>query len=88
MQDPLILISLTIGQATYKLKVPTNKESQIRTSIASLNTIIEKYKLDFPGQKEHDYLAMAIISFITEQGQGGIDNAETLKALQAIDMQL
>jgi uncharacterized protein YpmS len=85
MSDTLIVISLTIGQGTYKLKIPSNKESQIRTSVSTLNATIKKYVTDFPGQKEQDYIAMAFIAFIAEQSPDATQNASLIEDLKTIE---
>jgi predicted metal-dependent hydrolase len=87
-QENQILISLAIAKNTYKLKIPANKESQIRHSVAELNTIIEQYIKTFPGQKEQDYIAMAFIGFIANQSADKAQNNNLLEALQAIEKQL
>jgi hypothetical protein len=88
MAAPLIFISLTIGKNNYKLKIPAERESQIRAAVTDFNKIIENYTSNFPGQKEHDYLAMAFIAFVAEQNNNNEVSSNILESLKAIENQL
>jgi hypothetical protein len=89
MPQDVIELSLPLGQRTYKIKVSTHKESQIRKGVTELNAIINTYKKDFPNQAEHDYLSMAFIGYLAnQQSASGTTDSNLIEALKALNTQL
>lgn len=62
----LITISLFIGDRPYRVKVAAEDEEGIRNMAKKLNDQIAGFKLQYGGKDMQDYLAMVLLSIVTE----------------------
>jgi cell division protein ZapA len=63
----LIPISLLIGDRTYRIRVEESEEESIRKMAKRLNDQIAGFKTQFGGKDMQDYLAMVLLSIVTEK---------------------
>jgi cell division protein ZapA len=66
MQD-LITINLPVGDRTYRLKIKAEDEQTVRTMAKKMNDQLNQFKSQYPGKDMQDYLAMSLLSFVTEE---------------------
>jgi len=62
----LISISLPVGDRSYRLKIKAEDEETIRKMAEKMNHQLNQFKSQFPGKDMQDYLAMSLLSFVTE----------------------
>ena len=62
----LIPISLLIGDRTYRIKIEAGEEESIRNMAKKLNDQIAGFKLQYGGKDMQDYLAMVLLSIVTD----------------------
>ncbi len=65
----LITINLPVADRSYRLKINAEDEETVRKMAKKLNDQLQQFKTQYPGKDMQDYLAMSLISFVTE-GQG------------------
>jgi cell division protein ZapA (FtsZ GTPase activity inhibitor) len=86
----LITISIFIGDRSYRVKVAAEDEEGIRNMAKKLNDQIAGFKLQYAGKDMQDYLAMVLLSIVTESKNNapsaGIQ--ELLPILERIEEQL
>ena len=63
----LISISLPVGDRSYRLKIKAEDEETIRKMAEKMNHQLNQFKNQFPGKDMQDYLAMSLLSFVTEE---------------------
>jgi cell division protein ZapA (FtsZ GTPase activity inhibitor) len=63
----LIPISLLIGDRTYRIKIEAGEEESIRNMAKKLNDQIAGFKLQYGGKDMQDYLAMVLLSIVTDK---------------------
>ena len=63
----LIPISLLIGDRSYRIRVEANEEESIRKMAKKLNDQIAGFKLQYGRKDMQDYLAMVLLSIVTEK---------------------
>lgn len=75
----LIPINIVIGDRTYRIKIEAAEEEAVRKMAKKLNDQIADYKSQYAGKDMQDYLAMVLLSFVSEQQQSAPSSkAETL----------
>ena len=67
-----IPINIVIGDRTYRIKVDTKDEETVRKMSKQLNERLATYKIKYAGKDMQDYLAMVVLSYITEQQIGEV----------------
>jgi len=65
----LIPINIVIGDRTYRIKIEASEEEAVRKMAKKLNDQIADYKSQYAGKDMQDYLAMVLLSFVSEQQQ-------------------
>jgi cell division protein ZapA (FtsZ GTPase activity inhibitor) len=65
--ENLIPISLLIGDRTYRIRVQQSEEEYIRKMAKKLNDQIAGFKNQYGGKDMQDYLAMVLLSIVTEK---------------------
>ncbi|MEP6513041.1 MAG: cell division protein ZapA [Parafilimonas sp.] len=65
--DELISVNVIIGDRTYRLKVSSEDEEQLRNTVKIINKKIVEFKANFAGKDMQDYIAMVLLWFSTEQ---------------------
>lgn len=65
MSQEQVSINVSLGGRTYRLKVSSNDEAQIRLSLNKIQESFSNLKQQFPGRDEQDYLSMTLIDFVT-----------------------
>ena len=63
----LISISLPVGDRSYRLKIKAEDEETIRKMAGKMNDQLNQFKSQYPGKDMQDYLAMSLLSFVTEE---------------------
>ncbi len=63
----LIPINIVIGDRTYRIKIEAAEEETVRRMAKKLNDQIADYKSQYAGKDMQDYLAMVLLSFVSEQ---------------------
>jgi cell division protein ZapA len=63
----LIPINIVIGDRTYRIKIEAAEEEAVRKMAKKLNDQIASYKSQYAGKDMQDYLAMVLLSFVSEQ---------------------
>jgi cell division protein ZapA len=63
----LISINLPVGDRSYRLKIKAEDEQTVRTMAKKMNDQLNQFKGQYPGKDMQDYLAMSLLSFVTEE---------------------
>ena len=63
----LIPINLLVGDRTYRLKIKAEDEETVRKMAKKMNDQLNQFKSQYPGKDMQDYLAMSLLSFVTEE---------------------
>ncbi|GDX43551.1 MAG: cell division protein ZapA [Bacteroidota bacterium] len=63
----LIPINIIIGDRSYRIKIDAAEEETVRKMTKKLNDQIASYKSQYAGKDMQDYLAMVLLSFVSEQ---------------------
>jgi cell division protein ZapA (FtsZ GTPase activity inhibitor) len=63
----LIPISLLIGDRSYRIRVEESEEESVRKMAKKLNDQIAGFKTQYGGKDMQDYLAMVLLSIVTEK---------------------
>ena len=63
----LISISIPVGDRSYKLKIKAEDEDTVRKMAGKMNDQLNQLKSQYPGKDMQDYLAMSLLSFVTEE---------------------
>jgi cell division protein ZapA (FtsZ GTPase activity inhibitor) len=66
MPEELIPVNIVIGDRTYRIKVKTTDEEQVRKAVKLINEEIIQYKTNFAGKDMQDYIAMVTIWYATQ----------------------
>jgi cell division protein ZapA len=83
----LIPINLVVGDRTYRIKINSNDEEQVRKMAKKLNDQLSEFRIQYAGKDMQDYLAMVLLSLVTEQqtGKQPENIAESLEQLNRIE---
>jgi cell division protein ZapA len=63
----LISINLPVGDRTYRLKIKAEDEETVRKMAKKMNDQLNQFKGQYPGKDMQDYLAMSLLSIVTEE---------------------
>jgi len=63
----LIPINIVIGDRCYRIKIEAAEEETVRKMAKRLNDQLATYKSQYAGKDMQDYLAMVLLSFVSEQ---------------------
>ncbi|MEY2587747.1 MAG: hypothetical protein RLY11_1596 [Bacteroidota bacterium] len=63
----LIPINIVVGDRTYRIKIEANEEEKVRKMAKKLNEQLATYKSQYAGKDMQDYLAMVLLSIVSEQ---------------------
>lgn len=63
----LIPINIVIGDRSYRIKIDSAEEETVRKMAKKLNEQLASYKSQYAGKDMQDYLAMVLLSFVSEQ---------------------
>jgi cell division protein ZapA len=64
--ENFIPVNLIIGDRSYRVKVKTEDEEAVRKIAKQLNDKLRNFKAEYSGKDMQDYLAMVLLSFVTE----------------------
>jgi cell division protein ZapA (FtsZ GTPase activity inhibitor) len=64
--EKLIAVSLLVGDRTYRVRVTSQEEEQLRKTAKFLNDKVLEYKRSVPGKDMQDYIAMALLWYATQ----------------------
>jgi cell division protein ZapA len=83
----LIPINLVVGDRTYRIKINSNDEEQVRKMAKKLNDQLSEFRSQYAGKDMQDYLAMVLLSLVTEQQTGKQPESipESLEQLNRIE---
>jgi predicted transcriptional regulator len=76
MSDQLIPATITIADRSYRIKILPKDEEIVRKTVKTINDKIIEYKTIFSGKDMQDYVAMALVSYATEQNDVTTDSVE------------
>jgi cell division protein ZapA len=74
--ENLIPVNLIIGDRSYRVKVKTEDEEAVRKIAKQLNDKLRNFKAEYSGKDMQDYLAMVLLSYVTETQSGQIPAAD------------
>ena len=85
--ENLIPINLVVGDRTYRIKINSNDEEQVRKMAKKLNDQLSEFRSQYAGKDMQDYLAMVLLSLVTEQqtGKQPENISESLEQLNRIE---
>lgn len=83
----LIPVNLVVGDRTYRIKVEAKDEEMIRKTAKKLNDRLAQFKSQYAGKDMQDYLAMVLLSVVTEQNnpQSNDDQSDIIDKLLQIE---
>ena len=83
----LIPVNIVVGDRTYRIKINADEEEQIRKMAKKLNDQVTEFKTRYAGKDMQDYLAMVLLSIVTDQQSPTPPNSDTLplEQLQEIE---
>lgn len=83
----LIPVNIVVGDRTYRIKINADDEEQIRKTAKKLNDQVSEFKSRYAGKDMQDYLAMVLLSIVTEQQTSTPQQTDvpTLEQLQEIE---
>lgn len=83
----LIPVNIVVGDRTYRIKINADDEEQIRKTAKKLNDQVTEFKSRYAGKDMQDYLAMVLLSIVTEQQTSTPQQTDvpTLEQLQQIE---
>lgn len=70
----LIPINIVIGDRSYRIKIEASEEETVRKMAKKLNDQLATYKSQYAGKDMQDYLAMVLLSFVSEQNSQSKDS--------------
>ena len=65
-----IPITAKLGNRQYRLKVPADREEQVRQALHRIQAASSRLRKEFPGRDEQDYLAMTLMDFLSTDSPG------------------
>jgi cell division protein ZapA len=87
--NELIPVNVVIGDRTYRLKINPADEEMLRKTVKLINEKIVDFKTNFAGKDMQDYLAMAMLWFVTEMQKPGnktIENIQIDESLRSLEL--
>jgi cell division protein ZapA (FtsZ GTPase activity inhibitor) len=76
IMETLIPITIVIGDRNYRIKIQPKDEEVVRKTVKTINDQIIEFKTNFAGKDMQDYVAMALISYATEQTEIKMNTVE------------
>ncbi|MCC6289341.1 MAG: cell division protein ZapA [Chitinophagaceae bacterium] len=88
--DQLIAINVPIGDRTYRIKIATNDEEQVRKTLKIINDKIIEFKTEFAGKDMQDYISMVLLWYATQlqSGKANVLENDFSEALKKMEKQL
>lgn len=83
----LIPINLVVGDRSYRIKIDAKDEETVRKTAKKLNDRLSQFKSQYAGKDMQDYLAMVLLSVVTEESLKGhaSDPATTKETLERFE---
>ena len=69
MTTELLPINIVIGDRTYRIKINSKDEEQVRSTLKIINDKIVDFKTQFGGKDIQDYIAMVLIWYATQAAE-------------------
>ena len=69
MTTELLPINIVIGDRTYRIKINSKDEEQVRSTLKIINDKIVDFKTQFGGKDMQDYIAMVLIWYATQAAE-------------------
>ena len=69
MTTELLPINIVIGDRTYRIKINSKEEEQVRSTLKIINDKIVDFKTQFGGKDMQDYIAMVLIWYATQAAE-------------------
>ena len=69
MTTELLPINIVIGDRTYRIKINSKDEEQVRSTLKVINDKIVDFKTQFGGKDMQDYIAMVLIWYATQAAE-------------------
>ena len=76
MSEQLIPATITIADRSYRIKLDPKDEEVVRKTVKTINDKIIEFKTLFAGKDMQDYVAMALVSYATEQNNNPVADVE------------
>ena len=76
IMETLIPVTIVIGDRNYRIKIEPKDEEIVRKTVKIINDKIIEFKTNFAGKDMQDYVAMALISYATEQTEIKMNTVE------------
>lgn len=73
----LIPINILIGDRSYRIKIAAVEEEAVRKMVKKLNDQLASYKTQYAGKDMQDYLAMVLLSYVSDQNNHTIPSPAT-----------
>jgi hypothetical protein len=73
--EELIPINILIGDRNYRIKVASKDEEAVRKTAKQINDKIIEFKTGFAGKDMQDYVAMVLVWYASQVGQGQTDTS-------------
>jgi cell division protein ZapA len=77
----LIPINIVVGDRTYRIKIESNEEEKVRKMAKKLNEQLATYKSQYAGKDMQDYLAMVLLSIVSEQSNATPSSDSTTSSI-------
>lgn len=74
--EPLIPVTIVIGDRNYRIKIEPKDEEVLRNTVKTINDKIIEFKTNFAGKDMQDYIAMVLIWFATDKAAGSAGELE------------
>ncbi|MFT3706018.1 MAG: cell division protein ZapA [Agriterribacter sp.] len=86
----LLAINVPIADRTYRIKIASSDEEQVRKTIKLINDKIIEFKTEFAGKDMQDYVSMVVLWYATQvqSGNATVLNKEVTEALLKMETQL
>jgi Cell division protein ZapA len=82
-----IQITLTLFNRPFKVKVLPQSEQALRSAVKQMNENIDTYKKSYPGREDFDYLAMAVMTLVSDMPAENTESTSenVIHALKKVD---
>ncbi len=89
MQE-LIPVNIVLGDRTYRIKIDSADEQEVRKTLKLINDKILEFKTQFAGKDMQDYVAMVLLWFATQSPSSNSSglNVTLQEALSKMELQL
>ena len=65
-EEKLIPVSVTIGDRSYRVRVETHEEENLRKTVKLINEKILEFKTTLAGKDMQDYISMVMLWYATQ----------------------